>query len=229
VKAPAGTTWQRLALLSQRALPAIHLRKVASWRSGPSLPRLANGWASFRQDATAFYIGVRRPLAIATDLAVFVAVLAVALAVAASLGPRLYGYSPVIVYGGSMADTVPVGSIAVTKEVQAEDVAVGDVIVFYPPATGPNRLPLMHRVISIQEEDGQRVFQTKGDANAAPDPWEMTLVGHGSRFVYAVPYAGYLADFARTPLGCTLLLLLPVTYVGLTMLRRIWAGKPTDP
>jgi len=233
VKAPAGTTWRRAAPVRQRGRRAIRSSSAVSQRPGPRSTRLANRWASFRQDAgafyTRFYTRVRRPLAAAIDLAVFVAVLVVALAVVASLGPRFYGYSPVIVYGGSMADTVPVGSIAVTKEVQTEDVVVGDVIVFYPPATEPNHLPLMHRVISIQEEDGQRVFRTKGDANAAPDPWEMTLVGHGSRFVYAVPYAGYIADFTRTPLGCTLLLLLPVTWLGLTMLRRIWAGKPTDP
>jgi signal peptidase len=227
VKAPAGTTLRRSAPVRPRARRAVRSNSAVSQLREAPLPHPAKGWASFRQEVTAFYTAVRRPLAIARDLAVFVAVLAVALAVVASLGPRLYGYSPVIVYGGSMADTVPVGSIAVTKEVQAEDVAVGDIIVFYPPATEPNHLPLMHRVISIQEENGQRVFRTKGDANAAPDPWEMTLVGHGSRFVYAVPYAGYLADFAKTPLGWTLLLLLPASYLGLTALKRIWAGDRT--
>jgi signal peptidase len=147
-------------------------------------------------------------------------------ALAVSLAPRLLGYSSVIVYGGSMADSIPVGSIAVTKEVHPEDVAVGDVIVFYPPTTSPDRSPLMHRVVSVREEDGQRLFRTKGDANPTPDPTEAALLGTGSRVVYTVPYVGYLVSFARTPLGWTLLLVLPGTYLGLSALRRIWAGGP---
>jgi signal peptidase len=157
-------------------------------------------------------------------------VLVVVGAMAASLAPRLLGYSSVIVYGGSMAHSVPVGGIAVTKEVTTEDVGVGDVIVFYPPtaSTNPssNPSPLMHRVLSVREEDGQRLFQTKGDANATPDPWEVGIEGRGSRVVYTVPYVGYLISFARTPLGWALLLFLPATYLGLTTLRRIWAGGP---
>jgi signal peptidase len=154
------------------------------------------------------------------------AVLVVVGALAASLAPRLLGYSSIIVYGGSMADSVSVGSIAVTEEVSTEDVGVGDVIVFHPPTTPPNPSPLMHRVVSVREEDGQRLFRTKGDANATPDPWEIGIEGRGSRVVYAVPYMGYLVNFARTPLGWVLLLFLPATYLGLTTLRRIWAGGP---
>jgi signal peptidase len=152
------------------------------------------------------------------------AALVVVGALGASLAPRLLGYSSVIVYGGSMAGTIPVGSIAVTEQVSMEDVGVGDVIVFHPPTTSPNSLPLMHRVVSIREEEGQRLFQTKGDSNATPDPAEVALQGTGSRVVYTVPYVGYLVNFARTPVGWSLLLVLPATYLGLSTLRRIWAG-----
>jgi signal peptidase len=160
------------------------------------------------------------------NLAVITAVLVVAGALGASLGPRLLGYSPIIVYGGSMGGSVPVGGIAVTKQVQPEDVGVGDVIVFYPPSTSGNRLPVMHRVISVRAEDGHRLFSTKGDSNSAPDPWEIGIEGHGSRVVYAVPYVGYLVNFARMPLGWWLLLILPGAYFGATLLRRIWAPLP---
>src|SRR3989304_1563307 len=42
------------------------------------------------------------------------------------------------------------------------------------------------------------------------------LDGRGARLVSSVPYVGYLVDFARTPLGWTLLLVLPATYLGFT-------------
>jgi len=143
----------------------------------------------------------------------------------ATVWPRVLGHSAFIVRSGSMAGIVPVGSIAVTEEVRAEEIEVGDVIVFYPPATPTDSSPLLHRVRSIREENGQRLLRTKGDANATPDPWELALQGRGARVLYSVPYVGYLFGFARTPAGWTLLVLLPAGYLGLTVVRRIWAGK----
>jgi signal peptidase I len=145
---------------------------------------------------------------------------------AAGLGPRLLGYSSLVVYGGSMADSISVGSIAVTEEVRAEDVSVGNVIVFHPPEAAPGSPPVMHRVVSVREENGQRFFQTKGDANQAPDPLEFALLNSGSRVVYAVPYVGYLVHFAHAPLGWLLLMVLPAAHLGISGLRRIWAGQP---
>jgi len=224
VRAPVGTAWQRLALLRRRTLPTVCRGGVAVRGCRPNPPSLTQAFAGLGARIPAIPAPVRRPLVIAGNLALFAAVLVVVGALAASLAPRLLGYSPIIVYGGSMADSVPVGSMAVTKPVRPEDIGVGDVIVFYPPSTSPDRSPLIHRVVSIQEEDGQRLFRTRGDANATPDPWEIGIEGDASRVVYSVPYVGYLADFARTPLGWALLLLLPGAYLGLTTLRRIWAG-----
>jgi signal peptidase len=224
MRAPVGTAWQRLALLRQQTLPTVY-------RNGATVRRYTRNAADSLK-AAAVLAGrippvparLRRPLAIIANFTLSAALVVVLAALAASLAPRLLGYSSVIVYGGSMGGSVPVGSIAVTKQVQPDDVSVGDVIVFYPPTTSQHRSTLMHRVVSIREEDGQRLFHTKGDANATADPWEMGIEGHGSRVVYAVPYVGYLVNFAGSPLGWTLLLLLPGTYLGFTTLRRIWAG-----
>jgi signal peptidase I len=187
---------------------------------------LAPAAAFVRARTLAVPARARRLLGLTANVTLTGAALVVVGALVVSLMPRLLGFSPVVVYGGSMADSVPIGSIAVTEEVSPADVGVGDVIVFHPPTTSPNSSTLMHRVVSVREEDGQRLLRTKGDANATPDPWEIGIEGRGSRVVYSVPYVGYLVDFAGTPLGWTLLLFLPATYLGLTTLRRIWAGGP---
>jgi signal peptidase I len=219
-----STAWQRLTLQGKRILPALPAVLSTTRWSRPYLLALARAATLLRGRIPSVSTRVRRFLALTANAALVVAALLVVGALGASLAPRLLGYSSVIVYGGSMGDSIPVGSIAVTKEVQPEDVNVGDVIVFYPPAASPDRSPLMHRVVSVREEDGQRVFQTKGDANATLDPTEISLQDTGSRVVYTVPYVGYLVSFARTPLGWALLLLLPATYLGFITLRRIWAG-----
>jgi len=229
VKAPARTTWQQLALLRRRTLFALGRGSAAVRPQSANTPALARALAGLRGRIPVVPPAVRRPLAIAINLILAGATLVVVAALAAGLGPRLLGYSPIVVYGGSMADSIPVGSIAVAEKVLPEDIAVGDVIVFYPPATSANRSALMHRVVSIREEDGQRFFHTKGDANAAPDPWEIGIQGHGSRVVYSVPYVGYFVSFAREPLGWALLLVLPLTYLGIGTLKRIWAEAPPAP
>jgi signal peptidase len=210
-------------------LPAVYRSSVAVRRCRPNTPLFVQRLAGLGRRIPAVPAAARRPLVIAANLALSAAVLVVAAALAASMLPRLLGYSPVIVYGGSMADSVPVGSVAVAEEVWPEDIGVGDVIVFHPPTASQHRSPLMHRVVSIREEDGQRLFHTKGDGNATPDPWEIGIERRGSRVVYAVPYVGYLVNFARMPLGWGLLLILPGAYLGAVLLRRIWAAQPPAP
>jgi len=155
-------------------------------------------------------------------LAVAVASVAL-LAVIASVGARLFGYSPYVMYGGSMGSTAPLGSVAMIEDVPAESLKVGDVIVFRPPSTGKPRQPLMHRIISIEEADGQRVFRTKGDANESADPWELRLTGEGGRLVHVVPYVGYLLWFFQTRTGWAFVALPLLAYLGFVALRRIWA------
>ena len=160
-------------------------------------------------------------------LAVAVASLALA-AVLATIGARLFGYFPYVMYGGSMGSTAPVGSVAFIQEVSVESLQVGDVIVFRPPSTGEDNHPVMHRVVSIEEVDGQRVFRTKGDANASADPWELRLTAEGGRMAFVVPQAGYFFWFFQTRVAWFLVVLPLVAYLGFVALRRIWApaGRP---
>jgi signal peptidase I len=228
MRAPAGTPWQRLALLRQRTLPTVYSASTTLRRYSRGTADSLKAAAVLAGRIPAVPARLRQSLAMIANLALSAMAGAVLFALAASLAPRLLGYSSVIVYGGSMGDTVPVGSVAVAEDVQPDNISVGDIIIFYPPTTSPDRPPLMHRVVSIREENGQRLFHTKGDGNAAPDPWEMGIEGHGSRVVYSVPYVGYLMNLARSPLGWALFLLLPAAYLGSTTLSRIWTGKAPD-
>ncbi len=157
-------------------------------------------------------------------LAVAVASLAL-VAVLASVGARLFGYSPYVMYGGSMGSTAPLGSVAFIEDVPAESLNVGDVIVFRPPSSGQPREPVMHRIISIEEVDGQRVIRTKGDANETTDSWELRLTGEGGRLGFIVPYVGYLLWFFQTRIAWVSVVLPLAAYFGFVALRRIWVSS----
>jgi signal peptidase len=153
-----------------------------------------------------------------------VAAVSVALvAILAIVGARLFGYYPHIMHGGSMGSAAPLGSVAFIEDVPTESLNVGDVIVFRPPSSGEAPEPLMHRIVSIEEVDGQRVFSTKGDANGSADPWELRLTGEGGRLVFFVPYVGYLLWFLQTPIAWAALILPLAACLGFVALRRIWA------
>jgi signal peptidase I len=72
------------------------------------------------------------------------------------------------------------------------DVKVGDVIVFDVP-TQP--IPLVHRVVAINNSDGEIYFTTKGDNN----PYVLQVEGYikpaqiRGRVVFVIPKIGYLS------------------------------------
>jgi signal peptidase len=134
------------------------------------------------------------------------------------------GYKPVAVYSGSMRPTLGVGSLAVDRVVSASSVRVGDVITFNDPYT-KSRL-VTHRVAKIIPTKHGLAYRTKGDANAARDPWAIQLNGKVGRVAFDVPVAGYVLWYAHTREVRALLLVVFALFVLTAMLRRIWRSEP---
>lgn len=152
--------------------------------------------------------------------------LALALALLASLltvaATNLLGYNNYVIYSGSMEPTVKVGSLLLTRPADVEDLQVGDVITYRSPG---NHTTLTHRIVSIRQQDGQRVFTTKGDASLEPDPREIILRGQVSKMAFDIPYLGYVVDFAKSTQGVVLLLLVPAAGLVLIHTRKIWKER----
>lgn len=74
---------------------------------------------------------------------------------------------------GSMAPTIPAGSVAVVQSVPASEVQVGDVVT----VDRAGDLPVTHRITSIAPgaSADERVITMRGDANAADDPYPYTV------------------------------------------------------
>ena len=122
-------------------------------------------------------------------VAVTVAVVGLA---AVLLVPALLGYDRYAILSGSMAGTYDTGALVYAKQVPVADLEKGDVITYAPPAGESSMSLVTHRIVSIKlGPDGGRVFRTKGDANAAADPWLFTLNDEKqAKVVASVPYAG---------------------------------------
>ena len=136
------------------------------------------------------------------------------------------GYKPIAVYSGSMVPTIRVGGLAVDRVVRASTVRVGDVITFQDPYVR-GRL-VTHRVIRIFHTSHGVAYRTKGDANAARDPWTIKLPDRVGRMSFSVPYAGYALWYLHTREVRTGLILLGALIALTTMLRLIWRAKPVE-
>ena len=137
------------------------------------------------------------------------------------------GYKPVAVYSGSMRPTLGVGSLAVDKVVEARSVRVGDVITFNDPYV-KGRL-VTHRVAQIIHTEHGLAYRTKGDANAARDPWAIRLNHQVGRVAFEVPIAGYVLYYAHTREVRGGLICLTAVLLLLGLFRRIWRTEATRP
>ena len=146
------------------------------------------------------------------------------LVAAGMLALPLAGYERYVITGGSMGGTIERGSVIWAKAVPPATLEAGDVITYTPPrGAGPEGM-VTHRIVSIgREADGRRVYRTKGDANAQPDPWRFHLDGKSqARVAFHVPQLGYVlaaaSDRTARMLGVGTVALLIV----LSMFGRLW-------
>lgn len=74
---------------------------------------------------------------------------------------------------GSMAPTIPAGSVAIVQKVSATEIAVGDIVT----VDRENELPVTHRVTSIAPgpSTASRTITMRGDANEDDDPLPYTV------------------------------------------------------
>lgn len=121
-----------------------------------------------------------------------------------------------IVKSGSMEPAIKTGGIVVT--IPRNTYFVGDIITFGKDTK--TEIPTTHRVVSTRNEANVTYFATKGDANEEADPEETRQSSVIGKVLFTIPYAGYILDFSKQPLGFILLIALPA---GLIILTELWS------
>ena len=130
---------------------------------------------------------------VSTILVTLVVILALLL-----VAPRFFGIDTYVVISGSMEPEFKTGGlIYTTKKVDPANIEIGDAITFKMSES----TIATHRVIDIVDDNGVPKFQTKGDANEAPDanlvPYENVI----GRALFDIPYLGLVANYIQNPPG----------------------------
>ena len=110
----------------------------------------------------------------------------------------LVGHPTFVVAGPSMEPSIPIGSAVVLDQVPPSSLAVGDVVSL---RSGAGRAIFTHRIVRLAERDGGLWLETKGDANADPDPSIIPATAVIGRLAVTLPYAGYLVRLLGTAQG----------------------------
>ena len=80
------------------------------------------------------------------------------------------GYRIFRVQTGSMVPKYLVGDVIIVKEKDINEIKIGDDVTYWGTAGTMRGKLVTHQVIDIEEEEGKKVFHTKGIANNAEDP-----------------------------------------------------------
>ncbi len=115
--------------------------------------------------------------------------------------PRAY-----VVQSGSMEPVIPTGALIFS--LPQKNYRSGDVLTF----KSGNRL-ITHRAMYQEYTLEDSFFTTKGDANEEVDANRVSKSQVVGKVVFSVPYIGYLADYAKTPKGFILFVIVPATIV----------------
>ncbi len=129
------------------------------------------------------------------------------------------GVSVKIVQSGSMEPSISTGSIVVIKA--NEIYQKGDVITFF--FNERDVTPTTHRIMSVNEDDGEKSYVTKGDANEEKDPGEIEEEAVVGKVLFSAKFLGYVLDFAKKPLGFALIIGLPAAFIILDEVMKISA------
>ena len=135
--------------------------------------------------------------------------------------PSVLGTTPLVVLSGSMSgdaeDHIEVGDLIFVRKVDAAALKEGDIIAFMQ-----GNMAITHRIIGIETgADGLLLYETKGDANNAPDTEKVSENSIIGIYKGRIPKVGDFAIFLQTPLGMILFIGVPLTaFIIYDIIRR---------
>lgn len=113
---------------------------------------------------------------------------------------------------GSMVPEYQVGDILVSKEINPEDIQVGDNIVYMGEKQDFKGKIVTHQVISKREENGKIYFTTKGIANEEADP-EISADQVYGKIIYRTIIFSFLSKIINNLYAFYFLIFVPVAII----------------
>ena len=121
--------------------------------------------------------------------------------------PSIFGYKPFIVLSGSMETELYKGDLAIVKKIDPKELKVKDIIAFREE----EKRVVTHRIVEINEENGEVRFTTKGDNNNTNDDGFVKFSQVEGRYVGKIKGLGNVLLVLQKPATLIIILCLIVT------------------
>ena len=130
------------------------------------------------------------------------------------------GYRMFTVATGSMVPQYEVGDILISKEIEPSQIKVGDDIVYRGKEGSFKDKVVTHRVISIEQENGEYKIITKGIANQEQDP-EITDEQVYGKVVYKVQTLSFISKLISNIYIFYFLIFVPIALIIFRQIKQI--------
>ena len=129
--------------------------------------------------------------------------------------PSFFGWKPFIVLSGSMESEIFPGDVVVVKEVSEDQLKENDIIAFKE-----DNFVVTHRIVKIEEVDGEKRYITKGDNNNSLDANYVTFEEVEGLYQFKISGIGNFALFLQTPIGMAVGLSIPILILILIQMKE---------
>lgn len=135
----------------------------------------------------------------------------------------IFGYSVFHVASGSMEPAIPVGTLIICQRTDIDDIKQRDIITFLSLESYMLNKPVTHRVVGIENVNGETALRTRGDANNSEDGYYVTDENLVGRVVYQTSGENIfkkLYDLLTTKMGFLSIVIMPVMFLVAIILRE---------
>lgn len=118
-------------------------------------------------------------------------------------------YGAYVIISGSMEPIIKVKDAVVIRRVEEPDIKVGDVVTYRSLDEAFYGILITHRVVNIDEKNGEKVYITKGDSNLTIDRTPVYFSQIQGKVVMRIPKIGYLKYFLVNSYGWIMAVVIP--------------------
>lgn len=134
-------------------------------------------------------------------------------------------YGAYVIVSGSMEPLIKVRDAVIIKRATEDNIKVGDVVTYQSTDPAFYGILITHRVINIENNNGEKVFITKGDHNETVDRTPVSFSQIQGKVVMRIPKIGYLKIFLIEYYGWIIAVLVPsvaiISYDIVKLFRNI--------
>lgn len=131
--------------------------------------------------------------------------------------PNFFGIKSFTIVSESMEPKINKQDVIFIKEVDKDEIEVGDIISF---KTG--EIINTHRIVKIEEQNGEEVYITKGDNNKKEDRGYVKLNDIEGKYLFKIPKFGIIVEILKSKITLVILLviLVLISYYQVVLTKR---------